>query len=254
MTTTSAPSRSKHLRRDHADAAPLAQSSTTSQAVEPSRPSSEPDEVVDVALGRRRPASGSCRRRSARGRSPTAPASSRLELGLDGLLDVVGQLAAARREQLDAVVGERVVRGRDHGAHARAAVGAGRRRPASARRRGARRRRPRRRGRRPAPPRAAGPSGACRDRSRPGRRRAPAPRRGPSARASSGVSSALATPRTPSVPKRSAMRGPGGSALRVLRRLAGLLEAVLLALLLAGVAGEEAGLLQRGRASRGRAR
>src|SRR3954447_18905408 len=64
--------------------------------------------------------------------------------------------------------------------------------------------------------------------------------------ASSGVRSALARPRTPSVPKRRPMCGLGGtgSALRVLRRLAGLLQAVLLALGDAGVAGEEAGLLQ----------
>src|SRR4249919_4058345 len=61
----------------------------------------------------------------------------------------------------------------------------------------------------------------------------------PSTRASSGVSSALATPRTPSVPKRRAMWGPGCSALGVLRRLAGLLEAGLLALLLARVTGQQ---------------
>src|SRR4051795_280369 len=67
-------------------------------------------------------------------------------------------------------------------------------------------------------------------------------------RANSGVRSALARPRTPSVPKRRPMNdslAPCGSALGVLRRLAGLLEAVLLALGDAGVAGEEAGLLQR---------
>src|SRR3954447_24552114 len=60
-------------------------------------------------------------------------------------------------------------------------------------------------------------------------------------RASSGVRSALARPRTPSVPKR---RPTKRSALRVLRRLAGLLQAVLLALRRAGVAGQEAGLLE----------
>src|SRR5829696_3015823 len=68
----------------------------------------------------------------------------------------------------------------------------------------------------------------------------------PRARASSGVRSALARPRTPSVPN----SFPTGalpadpSALAVLGSLAGLLEAVLLALDLAGVAGEEATLLQ----------
>src|SRR5690606_4598105 len=87
----------------------------------------------------------------------------------------------------------------------------------------------------------------------------------PRARTSSGVSSALATPRTPSVPKRSVIvppcrtrRHPAGdrrdrprtasvdSALGVLRSLAGLLEPVLLGLLLPGVAGEEARLLEDG--------
>src|SRR5581483_11770939 len=58
----------------------------------------------------------------------------------------------------------------------------------------------------------------------------------PSASASSAVSSSLATPRTPSVPKRA---GATGSALGVLGRLAGLLEAVLLGLLLPCVTGEE---------------
>src|SRR5580658_4831900 len=56
----------------------------------------------------------------------------------------------------------------------------------------------------------------------------------------SGVSSALATPRIPSVPNRAAT----GSALRVLRRLASLLQAVLLAFLLAGVPGEQPGPLE----------
>src|SRR5207237_9040810 len=67
----------------------------------------------------------------------------------------------------------------------------------------------------------------------------------PRARTSSGVSSELATPRTPSVPNRNVMGAPVGSALRVLRCLAGLLQAVLLALLLPRVAGQKAGLLQR---------
>src|SRR3954470_18765095 len=61
-------------------------------------------------------------------------------------------------------------------------------------------------------------------------------------RASSGVRSALARPRTPSVPKRRPKSC--GSALGVLRSLAGLLEPVLLALLDPGVTGEEAGLLE----------
>src|SRR5947209_847369 len=65
----------------------------------------------------------------------------------------------------------------------------------------------------------------------------------PRANTSSGVSSTLATPRTPSVPNFSVRSWL--LALRVLRRLAGLFQAVLLALLLAGVAREKAGPLQR---------
>src|SRR5262245_14538866 len=68
----------------------------------------------------------------------------------------------------------------------------------------------------------------------------------PSARASSGVSSALATPRTPSVPNFSMGVSAPASTLRVLRSLAGLLEPVLLGLLLALVARQEARPLQRG--------
>src|SRR4051794_7136429 len=64
--------------------------------------------------------------------------------------------------------------------------------------------------------------------------------------ARSGVTSRFARPRTPSVPKRRGMCGPfrRRSALRELRRLPGLLQAGLLALLHPCVAGEEAGLLQ----------
>ena len=73
----------------------------------------------------------------------------------------------------------------------------------------------------------------------------------PRAVTSSTVSSSFATPRTPSVPKRSVMRDGIArrqpSALRVLRRLAGLLEAVLAPLLLPRVTREQAGLLEPGR-------
>src|SRR4051794_30261859 len=65
---------------------------------------------------------------------------------------------------------------------------------------------------------------------------------------SSAVSEALASPRTPSVPKRRPMpaaRAVAGSALAVLRRLAGLLQAGLLALDDAGVTSQQTGLLQR---------
>src|SRR5215210_2411830 len=61
--------------------------------------------------------------------------------------------------------------------------------------------------------------------------------------ASSAVRSPLARPRTPSVPK---TRSGKGSALAVLRSLAGLLEPGLLALDHAGVAGQQARLLQAG--------
>src|SRR5262245_44049620 len=63
----------------------------------------------------------------------------------------------------------------------------------------------------------------------------------PSVVISSGVRSRSASPRMPSVPKR--MIG-SGLTLRVLRRLAGLLEAVLAALLLPRVTREETRLLQ----------
>src|SRR5690606_28552621 len=62
--------------------------------------------------------------------------------------------------------------------------------------------------------------------------------------ASSAVMSRLATPRTPSVPNRRAMRGM--LPLGVLGRAAGLLEAGLLALDDTRVAGEVAGLLEGG--------
>src|SRR6478609_8552836 len=103
---------------------------------------------------------------------------------------------------------------------------------------------------------AAARSGPDRRVSRPMRHSVPPMMRAaarPSARASSGVSSLLATPRTPSVPnlRLMARRAPGEpddpppvSALRVLRSLAGLLEAVLLGLLGPGVPAEEPGLLQ----------
>ena len=80
------------------------------------------------------------------------------------------------------------------------------------------------------------------------------PRRGPArARRPSGdVRSVSASPRTPSVPNRStrARRLP----LRVLRRLAGLLEAVLATLLLTRVTREKSGLLRARAGCRDRAR
>src|SRR4051812_43041364 len=72
----------------------------------------------------------------------------------------------------------------------------------------------------------------------------------PRSRAKAAVSSLFAMPRTPSVPNFIVVFGLGSGALPrsplgELRRLAGLLQAVLLALLLARVAREQAGLLQR---------
>src|SRR5688572_1206840 len=84
--------------------------------------------------------------------------------------------------------------------------------------------------------------------SRPTRKRRPGSTRAaarPRASTSSGVSSTLATPRTPSVPNRRVMPRTRELSLGVLRGLAGLLEAVLLRLLLARVTREEARLLQR---------
>ena len=49
------------------------------------------------------------------GRAAGRPSEDGAELGLEPLLYVIGQLATAGREQLDAVVGERVVGRRDHG-------------------------------------------------------------------------------------------------------------------------------------------
>src|SRR5438270_793483 len=63
--------------------------------------------------------------------------------------------------------------------------------------------------------------------------------------ASSGVSSELANPRTPSVPKRRGMNDAAAVlTLRVLGSLARLLQAVLLALFRPGIPGEETRLLQ----------
>src|SRR5688500_12451684 len=86
--------------------------------------------------------------------------------------------------------------------------------------------------------------------SRPTRKTSPSSTRAvarPRPMTSSGVRSTLARPRTPSVPNlsiRTSRATPRGLALGVLRRLAGLLEAVLLGLLLPRVAGEESSSLE----------
>ena len=157
-----------------------------------------------------RPRSAPRRPRAARDSPTPAPVGRAVAVGhqrLDAILVVVAELEAVGAEQLDAVVGERVVRGRDDDAEARALLAhepgdAGRRQHAGAQARG---RRPRR-CRRTARPRASAPSAACRARPRP--RAGPRPRSRaysaearPRASATSGLStSPLATPRTPSVP------------------------------------------------------
>ena len=86
------------------------------------------------------------------------------DLALDALLDLVGQLRAARGEQLDAVVVVRVVRRRDHRTDGVASARPRTRRRGSARRRGGGRRRPPPRARRRTPPRASPSRCGCRRR------------------------------------------------------------------------------------------
>ena len=50
------------------------------------------------------------------------PVPGLVQACLDGILELVGQLVAAAREELDAVVRHRVVGGREHGAHVSASV------------------------------------------------------------------------------------------------------------------------------------
>ena len=165
-----------------------------------------------------------------------------LELVLDGRLHLRAELEPTGGEQLDAVVCEGVVGGRDHhggesgsaDSQARAGVG---RTPTST----------------TSAPSLASPAdrAACsmgpdRRVSRPIRKvvavmvRATAR---PRARTRSVVSSTLAIPRTPSVPNRVLATG---LPLGVLGSLACLLQAVLLRLLLPRVTGEEAGFLELG--------
>ena len=195
------------------------------------------------------------RRRAGRGpgrsphRSAGRPASSSPSSIASSMAS--GSLCPPAAKSLMPLSGIGVVRGGDHHAE----VGAERRRRGT-RRPGWAARRPAPRRRRPtaSPATTAASSisplargsrpttatGRC-DRSRSASTRAAD---ADSPTASSGVrSSPLARPRTPSVPNR--RRCAQRSALAVLGRLAGLLEAVLLALDDPRVAGEEAGLLQR---------
>ena len=185
MTSTSAPERRAAPRAPPRDAAPLAQSTTTRQPVEAAAlerrathrvgPSADRVDAVDDRADRvarsAAPASRSCGEQRVAARPRARASTSSVEL------------APAGGEQLDAVVGEGVVRRRDHRRRRRrrSADQPGHRRGGHhAERR--RRRRPRRPGRRPARPRAAGPDRRV---SRPttnrSPRRAPGPRRGPSA-------------------------------------------------------------------------
>ena len=184
-------------------AAPLAQSSTT-DSPSSRRPLEGRRQVVGVVVAA--PGSAPSRRPAAHGRAAGRrrgrPASG-LELGLDRPPPTSAvSLVPPGAEELDAVVGEGVVGGRDH--RRRAGPGARRTRPRRGwgGRRGRRRRRPRWPGRPRGRPGGAGPSAGCP--GRPGRPAAGSTRAAarPRASASSAVSSALATPRTPSVPKR----------------------------------------------------
>ena len=199
MTTTSAPA-ARSAAGATSLAAPLAQSTTTC------RPSSR---CGSAASSARRSAR---RRRRAAGSRPTSPPVGRCQSSpqprLDGVLELVGELEAAAGEELDAVVGHRVVRRREHDAEVGADVGGeegdGRRRQhagvedvdardgqpgdtAAARNSpepGGRGRRPRRGGARRTAPTSPSTCAAATERSS----------------ASSAVTSRLASPRTPSVP------------------------------------------------------
>ena len=125
MTVTSAPRRSNASGADGAGGA-VGAVEHDRQAVEARRPSSDAGEVLDVPRRRRRRSDDGAD--APRPTAATGSATSRRSSSASmRLLDVVGQLAAARREQLDAVVGEGVVRRRDH--RARHALGLRRRRP-----------------------------------------------------------------------------------------------------------------------------
>ena len=198
---------------------------------------------------RRRPASvtmvadavaGAAGRAGGSGRPAARPARPRWPASIVG-----GQLGAPGAEQLDAVVGEGVVGGRDHGGRQTRARPRGRPPPAWAAR-------PRSTTSAPsaASPaeRAAWRRGPERRVSRP-TRKAGAPSTRAAARPRASASSAVSSRWPHPGPRRCRSAAAAATAdlpLGVLRRLAGLLQAVLLALLLAGVAGEEAGPLEGG--------
>ena len=216
------------------NAAPLPQSTTTCR---PSsrRPSSAADDVrhvlVDAAAQLARDADAGPRgagRRRDRGQLG--------ELALDLALELVGNLATAGREQLDPVVGVRVVARRDHRRPARRGSRRDARRRASAPRRRARRWRPRRTAPRRARPR---PSGPDRRVSRPTTNGLSEPsdaRRGaPECRDELGCQLAVRDAANAVGPEAKRHRDrprAGALPLRVLRRLARLLQPVLAPFLL----------------------
>ena len=113
MTVTFAPGVAEHLGRDAGGGAVRAVEHDV-EAVEAVRQRAE--QVHDVAvLGVGEPADAAD---AAAGRRELRLA----EVRLDAVFDLVGQLRAAEREELDAVVGRRVVRRRDHHAEVGADV------------------------------------------------------------------------------------------------------------------------------------
>ena len=182
----------------------------------------------------------------------SAAADVLVDVQLDLLLGLVGELEAVAAEELDPVVGVGVVRGGDHRREVEA-VAADQQRRRRRRQDAAERdlaRRPRR-GPPRAPPRASRPTRACR--GSPARAAPSSPlcrtTARPSASASCAVMSTPARPRTPSVPKSlrpitPSLRRARRLALGELRPLARLLQAGLLALLGARVARQEAAPLE----------
>ena len=220
------------------------------------RPSSAPHEMVEVARRdrRRRLDDRARRRRRVRSGAPSAASSASMRG-----LDVVGELAAARREQLDAVVGERVVRRRDHRRPARrarwhrcATAGVGSTPSSSTSTPSLRHAGRERRFEQVGPtPRVSRPTRQP--------RRAEHPRRGAAERAGRargqlGVGDAAHAVGA----EAQVMRRRGDRARRQRFEYCGALRAFLrpyfLRLLLAGVTGQEAGPLERRAQSRGRAR
>ena len=97
------------------DAAPCAQSTSTRSDGTSIGVPPPPAAHVGVALAQRPPSAARLAHAGARRPGPLV-AHERL----DAILFLVAELEAVRAEQLDAVVGERIVRGRDDGAEARA--------------------------------------------------------------------------------------------------------------------------------------